>query len=207
MFRYGFELEGFYIGPFADEVLPPPEHYPADGFPGLVELRTKGGQSLEEAWAEIIKLSIDTPGVDFTRNVGKFSRDSHSVLRRRMHFKTQETIGNLYGKKPRLLGNKTIASCQLNISNLLQKDYVDKEGKYHLAQYGVLDVPKIVGALDYEFKCEIRASGRQPGEYAVKNDMRLEYRSLPNYVFPMDAHQAGSFLTRIRNAVGEKWHA
>lgn len=199
MFLYGFELEGFFQ--VEGEVSLPPKNYPTDGFPGLVELRTQGGLALHRAYSEIIRLNIDTPDVTFSLHEHVFLRNQRGELRRRHTEKTAWDIQNLYGRHPRMLGNKTIASLQLNISKQLRSSYTDVDGKFHPETYGMLDIPRIVRSLDKEFAIEIKAASRQPGEYAVKNDVRLEYRSLPNSVFSFEAETSRSFLKRIKTAV------
>ena len=56
---------------------------------------------------------------------------------------------------------------------------------------------KIVKSLDEEFEKEIRESNRQPGMYAIKDDIRLEYRSLPNSVFDIDYQNLLERLRRV----------
>lgn len=199
MIRYGFELEGFYIGP-KFEVELPPKSYPTDGFPGLVELRTYDGDTAENAYGKICALSVDTPGVDFKRSEYVFPREFRAEIRRRHSEKTAWDIQNLYGKAPRLLGNKTIASFQVNVSNELSSPRTDNDGKFFPARFGLLDVPRIVRAFDDVFKHEIKDSKRQPGEYCIK-DNRLEYRSLPNSVFSFDPAEAREFISKIKKCV------
>lgn len=195
---YGFELEGFF-GESGPRV--PPKSYPTDGFPGLVELRTNGGASLGEAWSEICRLDLEYPGVDYSCYAHTFNREDRADIRRRHNEKSAWDIRNLYGKRPRLLGNKTLASCQISVSNRLYPSYKDDKGVVHTDRWGLLDIPKIVRALDEEFREEIKGSGRQPGEYCVKDGIRLEYRSLPNAAFHFDVSGARTFLRRIRLCV------
>ena len=69
------------------------------------------------------------------------------------------------------------------ISKVLKHSYTDSHGTHHPDQYGLLDIPTIVTTLDDLFIHEIKRTGRQPGEYAIKENVRLEYRSWPNTVF------------------------
>jgi len=200
MLRFGFELEGVFTEGENNDLAIPPKHYPTDGFPGLVELRTSGYKALKEAYADILVLYSEYPDVDFSCNVAIFSAEQRAELRRREERKSAWDIQSLYGKAPRLLGNQTIASCQINVSNLLSEARTDKEGKYHSPHWGLLDIPRIVRALDEEFAEEIREARRQPGEYCVK-DVRLEYRSLPNFAFEFDLTKAKKFLDRIEGCV------
>jgi hypothetical protein len=199
MFRYGFELEGFYF-PGGVATIPPKE-YPTDGFPGLVELRTIGGESLSAAYAFILSEFIKYKDVNVSQCSGVFDAKQRADLRRRHTEKSQWDIRNIYGKSPRLLGNKTIASCQINISNLLQTSYKDDKGVLHPERYGLFDVAQIVRNLDEAFSDEIFEAGRQPGEYCIKNNTRLEYRSLPNFAFELSLDKAQVFLDKIKNCV------
>lgn len=199
MFIYGFELEGFYNPD--GTIAPPPASYPVDGFPGLIELRTTGGQSLDRCFSELVRQRLETPGADFATSSHTFSRADKQVLRRRHEVKSSYDVQNLYGKLPRHLGNKTIASFQINISNQLYAGYVGAKGDNIPAAYGLIDTAAIVARLDKEFGTEIRDAGRQIGEYCVKDSIRLEYRSLPNSVFSWNFSSAKTLLARIKNAV------
>ena len=63
------------------------------------------------------------------------------------------------------------------------KGHKDDKGNFFPAQYGLLDVARIVKLLDKEFAKEITDSKRIKGEYAIKDNVRLEYRSLPASAF------------------------
>ena len=200
MFKFGFELEGFYT---EDGIITiPPKEYPTDGFPGLVELRTRGPNDLLVAFIKTLQEAFQWPNVDFSTSSATFTAEQRAILRRRQQLKDAWDIRNIYGKAPKLLGNRTIASCQINISYETQHRYWDKEGKEHPAVYGLFDMPQVIRNLDEEFGPEIKEAGRQPGEYCVKNNNRLEYRSLPNFVFPVEVGPPGKkFLDRIEQCV------
>ena len=137
----------------------------------------------------------------FDKYEATFTPDEKRELRKRIGApKSPADIRNLYGKKPRPLGNKTIASFQINISNLIRPAYTSKESGHYPDQFSLLDVPRIVKALDDTFAFHIKASNRQPGEYCIKGD-RLEYRSLPNTACPLVLDHVPSFLNKIRKAV------
>lgn len=205
MLKFGFELEGFYAeGVNSDislTILIPPKEYPTDGFPGLVEFRSSGGKSLNEAYAAIIIEMMKYKGVLTSIPDYTFTAKQRAELRRRHEVKSAWNVQNMYGQDPKLLGNRTIASLQINISNLLRPSYTDDKGVFHTEKFGLLDIPRIVRALDEEFKSEIREAKRQMGEYCVKDDTRLEYRSLPNFVFPTQPMAAKEFLDRIEKCI------
>ena len=54
MYRYGFELEGFYRNPQTGQITAPTPAYHTDGFPGLVEFRTVGHSTLSDAFGKLI---------------------------------------------------------------------------------------------------------------------------------------------------------
>lgn len=203
MYRYGFELEGFYRSPETGLITVPPVMYPTDGFPGLVEFRTDGHAILEDAFGKLLLKMCMTGYADFTCTEAyhTFTPQEKRLIRKRPNFQKPEAdIQNIYDKNPKALGNKTIASLQINISNLVSASYTDKDRVFHPDQFTLLDVPRIVKALDTSFKDEIKEAGRQRGEYCIKGE-RLEYRSLPNTVMPSTFENIKDFLGRIKNAI------
>lgn len=193
-YRFGFEVEGFAVK--NGLVVVPPSGASTDGFPGLLELRNTGGSGLYSSLVDLTKSfhelrrSFQCVGCeyDFTVPMHSFTGSDMAYLRKNARFvKDQVDIQNIYGKVPRRFGNKTLASFQINMSSLIRgsSSYEDKNGnKREIPEsYGLLDVHRIVKAFDKEFAAEIKESNRQPGMYAIKDGYRLEYRSLPNYVF------------------------
>src|SRR3990167_4207405 len=205
-FRYGFELEGFFTesNHLGTRFLLPPVTYPTDGFPGLVELRTTGHNTLLQAFSELLKEWFDLADPDrvsFKISEHTFTAEQKRALRKRVpEQKNPADIRNIYGKKPRPLGNKTMASLQINISNIACASFTTKDGFYIPDRFALFDVGRVVKRLDQAFKDEILKSNRQMGEYAIKGD-RLEYRRLPNTVLPSgNPHEIKKFLDRVRKA-------
>lgn len=208
---YGFELEGFAV--VDGQVVLPPQLWPKDGHPGIVELRSTGGKSLEDSYFEICKgfMSLSDKALfDYTRNEHKFTGKELAELRRSYQFhKEVLDIRNLYGKEPRTLHGKSITSFQINISNLISSEVklkIQQNDKiidhFVPARYGMLDIGTIVRNLDEEFKNEIKHSNRQKGFYCLKdNNTRLEYRSLPSSIFCTNLMDINKLLNRIRKAV------
>lgn len=207
MIRYGFELEGF--ATLANVPVIPPKEWPVDGFPGLVEIRTTGGKGLHSAYAQILEgiigLRQNSYSVDFRTCEWKFSGKEIAEMRRTRDFrKDYLDVKNIYGKEPRNLNGKTLASFQINISNVFSDEHtriVGSERVTYPTRYRQLDVYRIVKRLDQEFSSEIRQSKRQPGMYALKDECRLEYRSLPNFIAELDMRFIPLFLERIKSAV------
>lgn len=201
MYQYGFELEGFWVK--GNGV--PPAGYPVDGFRGLVEFRTHGGHSLTGAWSELMAdmMNHDLDGFFTGFSARMFTPDQKREIRKQGGHKEPADIRNIYGKSPRNLKGKTLASLQINISNLQSAEHTDSSGHRYSARYSLLDIPRIVMALDNAFNYQILSSGRQTGEYCVKGD-RLEYRSLPCSIFPWKITEVKPFLDTIRKAVEGK---
>lgn len=185
VYNFGFELEGFLVDDEGN-VLVPNSSYPTDSFPGLVELRTQGGAPLNDALFKLASLMAEplVKDVNFILYETVFKREQRQELRKHMGNKQGLLISNLYNKSPRLIGNKTLASFQINISTTVKHEYFAK--KHTMRTYytsSLIDIPTIIRSLDEEFAAEIKESGRQAGFYAIKDSgSRLEYRSLPNFV-------------------------
>lgn len=207
--QFGFELEGFVRNKQDQQITIPPISVPVDGFPGLVELRNTGGGSLFDQLSDIakqlMKLRVDLKKSlmyeDFVTTEHKFSGQDMASLRRSRPFnKDIVDIQNIYGKHPRRFGNKTFAAFQINISHQIGWSRTERLGDKIVSipnQYALLDIQKIVKKLDKEFAREIKNSGRQPGMYAIKENIRLEYRSLPNSVFDVDYQNLFERLERV----------
>ena len=200
-FKFGFELEGFYrtVG----EIQLPPPQYPVDGFPGLCEVRSSGGKSLEEAYFELLnefrKYPFDKDTVSTV-----FAPDQKRKIRGRQNIKNAVDIQNIYGKEPKELGSKTLASFQICISNQLSgpsERVADNRLIRESARYGIFDFVPVIRSLDKEFALEIKEANRQPGFYALKDNTRIEYRSLPNSLFETDLNKITTLLGRIQKAI------
>ena len=152
MFKYGFELEGYYRNA-ANEIVIPPNTYPTDSFPGLVELRTNGGENLWDQGMYCLQKYIRgfMKNVDFSTHCYRFPRSMLVSIRERSQGKQPLTICNLYGKHPRDLKGLSIASFQINISNLIRAAYITKEGTIIPANYALLNIPNIIRNFDETF--------------------------------------------------------
>ena len=191
MYHYGFELEGFFRNAEGNVTLPP-KHYTHDDFPGLVEVRNNGGGDLSDQLYLLLAKKDQYPDVDFQLCAHKFSPKEKAAIRARHYEKGGVSINNVYGKNPRDIGSLTLASFQINIS--LYKGEVSGQKKY-----GIFDFVQTIRNLDEEFKEEIKDHARQPGFYSVKDDIRVEYRSLPNAVIEIVPPQ--ELIKRIKKCV------
>ena len=198
--QYGFELEGFYLNDDR-EITVPPKDYPTDDFPGLVELRTTDGKNIEDQAWEIFRGVTKYPYVLFIQHEHTFNSRDRAKIQALFDYKGGTQVFNIYGKSPKLTGNKTLASLQINISNKISNSYTDKNGNYYPERYGLLNIPLIIRNLDEEFNLDLKESKRQPGMYSIKDLNRLEYRSLPNFSFPTEASEIHKFVNRIKSCV------
>jgi hypothetical protein len=187
--KFGLELEGFY-SPVTGTVSLPPLDYPQDGFPGLVEFRTKGADSFWGAVGTLYELRAKYPNVNNSLHEHTFTAQQLAQLRKKYRFrKSTCDVQNIYGKKPRLARGKTLASLQISFS------------KHNYKGEPVLfDFVPFIKRLDQIFANELSYSKRQPGVYAVK-DSRVEYRSLPNFVFFQES--VDRFCTKVLKAFEE----
>ena len=204
-FKYGIELEGFQRASksYGASVIPPRIGLPLDGFPGLVEFRTVGAMSLEDAVWNVFRQYTECPEiVDVSLCEHTFTASERGQIMSRVSLKEGAVVSNIYNKSPKNLGNRTIASCQINISMEIVPSFTDSDGVYFPERYGLLDIPTIVRRLDKEFEDDIADTRRQKGFYSIKHrNIRLEYRSLPNCVFPTSADDIPNFISRIKKAV------
>lgn len=199
--KFGFELEGFYQEGTAIGL--PPSDWPTDGFPGLVEVRNSGGNELHTAYYDLLRRSrryteafsscfMNTKAFEHT-----FTPDQRRQLRKRDWAKERVSIENIYGRPPRALGNRTLASFQINFSDEYYVNHYDAAGKAKLVEeHRLFDYLPIIRRLDKEFERELKDSNRAPGWYAVKGP-RVEYRSLPNFVFKDTFPEIDQLLKRL----------
>lgn len=83
---------------------------------------------------------------------------------------------NIYGHDHHKTGQGVI-HCGLHISFTQQKEIETKDRIITINE--LFDFVKIIRRLDKAFAQEIKEAKRMPGFYEIKNDKRIEYRSLP----------------------------
>lgn len=189
MMIYGIELEMFYIKDTSIAV--PPKVLPLDGCGAIVELRSIPHADIYSAAfdikAQLCKFQdqgvLLSPTSIGGSNRHRFTVEEFRLAARQSNKDTSVDVCNIYGKERRLLPRGVVSvSVQLNFSNRTVSSYIADNVRIP-DQYGLLDTLRIVKALDKEFEKEIKESGRVMGEYAIKDNVRLEYRSLPASVF------------------------
>jgi hypothetical protein len=191
MYIFGLELETFLINNNNEIIIPDPKIHPTDSYIGLLEFRSKPNSNIFNCFGE-----IESQLQEFTyknKNLypliianNTFTTTQKQLIRKRTtnQCKSYLNTQNIYGLKPKAIGNKSIASLQINISNQISSEY-KQENVTIPAKYGLLDINNIVSSLDNSFKNEIKNQQRQLGWYAIKDQIRLEYRSLPNTIYKM----------------------
>jgi hypothetical protein len=205
---FGLELELFYK--VDDQIEVPIKGLPVDGFAGLVEIRSIVSKDPYECYGDVVqkRLALEDKFDCELALIAqhKFSSDQLREIRKNTDAPRKDRkaeINNLYGKKARLLpGGVALASLQVNISNQIRKGYSGNVGAPHTSvqvtypdQFGALDVPILVRKLDERFGPRfIDEAKRTRGWYAIKDDIRLEYRSLPNFAF---TEELPLFLSRL----------
>ena len=200
--RYGFELEGFWTDGEGKVVLPP-AGLPTDGFPGLVEYRSSGGGDLEKQYLDVWNQYRKNP-FDLSIDAYKFSTKEKQLIRRRGITKECDNVSNIYGRAPQDWRGYTRSSFQINISYEAYPESRDKEGRIIPARYVLFDFVPIIKALDDVFGGDIKLTNRQPGCYSIKDQCRLEYRSLSSMSFHPSMEHMTEVVNRIRKAVEEQ---
>lgn len=188
---YGLELEMFFVN--KGKTITVPQHgLPLDGCGAIVELRSEPHESLYDSTFEINKCLKEyydkginlQPVSSSGANRHEFTREEWRTILQQQNKDLITPIRSVYNEEQRELPKRVIAvSLQLNISNEIAAKYVDEEHRVTYARYGLLDIHNIVTKLDEEFAAEIRKQKRVAGEYAIKDGIRLEYRSLPSTAF------------------------
>lgn len=189
MMIYGIELEMFYAT--GTSITIPPKGFPLDGCGAIVELRSIPHTDIYSAAFDIkaqLRKFQDEGVLLFPTSIGgsnrhRFTLEEYRLAAKQSNKDVSVEVYNIYGKERRLLPRGLVStSVQLNFSSRTVPSYVSDNVRIP-DQYGLLDTLRIVKALDKEFEKEIKESGRVMGEYAIKDNVRLEYRSLPASVF------------------------
>jgi hypothetical protein len=187
--KFGFELEAFVLKNEKPVLVPCGLPYDECGW--LVEIRSEPHHSVREAihlllackerverTAEKLGVSLSyTPLLEIPRNL--------KVSAARLHGKGLLRYQNLYGfqthKNPTKLQT---ASLHISVTNQREFHHFNKakEKQDVFCYSGFVDHAKLIVQLDRAFKAEISAAKRNPGFYEIKQDGRIEYRSLPNNV-------------------------
>lgn len=186
MLKFGIELEAFLVDKDNKPVLVP-QCLPQDDCGFLVEFRGKPSTSIRDAVASVIaerwmvedRIASTRELIEYglllspTMVVGRDVRDAA----RRIHSKGVVRERNLY-KYTHHRNKQTEATAGLHISftNPCNRHVGDNK----FCEYNsMFDFPHLFRCLDEEFAETIKGAKRNPGFYELKDDGRVEYRSLP----------------------------
>jgi len=182
--KFGFEKEFFVMK--GREVVLCPNGVPADECGWLAEARGEPRDDIAEAYfsleADIYRLEqrAEKASVDLKEvPLMKVSRKTR-LAAARQHHKGRITYQNIYGHE-RHKFNMSEAAAGLHIS-FTDAMHVRTEHDGTQVVNQLFDFVQIFRALDKAFATEILLAKRKPGFYEIKNDLRIEYRSLPNNV-------------------------
>ena len=182
--KFGLEKEFFCLSTEAKTVTVVPKGMAADSCGWLAEARGNAFTNIVDAvfslHADIHKLVkeaegknvilVDTPLLKVPRDV--------RVAAARASAKGLISYENLYGyQNHKNTGLDATAGVHISFTN----PSTVSRGEDHedIEYYKMFDWFKVFSGLDKAFKEEIKAAKRLPGFYELKNDGRIEYRSLP----------------------------
>jgi hypothetical protein len=194
MFKIGLEKEFFCLNE-ENEVCLVPANLPKDDCGWLVEARGDPFKDIIEAIFSL-KAScyrIEQAMADYN---ARLRHPENSILHisdaplmrvyretrieaQRRNEKGRIKYNNLYGHKShRHTLAEATAGLHIHFSN--EKKYYSGPDKSERTYNANFDWPFIFTTLDREFADEIKAAKRHPGFYEIKQDGRVEYRSLPS---------------------------
>lgn len=181
--KFGFELEAFCTDANGEVCLVPPG-IPKDGCGWLVEYRSYPFTSAHQAvgsllgeqmrWATFLANKHPEVGVQLIPRM-RVPR-AVKLAARRAYAKGPIRHKNIYGLSP-ITGD----TAGLHVSVTSPRTVRVEDGG-EVVVNALFDFVQFFKHLDSIFKDDIKKAGRKPGEYEIKPDLRIEYRSLPNTV-------------------------
>lgn len=192
--KFGFELELFCRTPMIENVggqyCLVPDGLPYDECGWLVEVRSEPHTDIRKAIA-LLNAELESVTEQATKKSIILMREPMTEIPRnlkvqaaRKHGKGLLRYRNVYGHETHRNSTRfQTASLHISFTNEQKWHYTNKDGQQMSHKYpGFVDHAKLIVGLDRAFKAEIAAAKRNPGFYEVKDDGRIEYRSLPNNV-------------------------
>ena len=182
MFRIGLELEDFCVNKNNEVVLiPKGSNIPYDDCGWLIEYRSSPCKDIVEA---VFSLRADE-----YKNIETLKKFNVSGVRvpvmkpdkavriaaRKRFTKGLVKFNNIYGYQ---YHKNTLAEAIASVHVSVTFDVEGKHGPINK----MWDFPDFIRYMDQKFAKEIAEAKRRPGFYEIKNDGRVEYRSLPNNV-------------------------
>jgi hypothetical protein len=186
MIKYGFELEGFILRDGKPCLVP--VGIPMDECGWLVEIRGEPHYRPDLAMALLLaeKKAVESKIAGFEilwEPLLEVPRDIKVAAARRSG-KGILKYKNVYGYETHRNSTRlATASLHVSVTNERTHCYTDKDNRERTFTYqGTVDHAKLIVGMDKAFAGEIKAAKRNPGFYELKDDGRIEYRSLPNNV-------------------------
>jgi len=182
MFRIGIELEEFCVNKDKEVVLIPKDSYiPHDGCGWLIEYRSEPCTDIVDAVFSLRAHEYKTTeklkkfGVSGVREpIMKPSKEVRMAARKRF-IKSLVKFNNIYGYQ---CHKNTLAEAVAAVHISVTFSTEGKNGSINK----VWDFPDFIRYMDNKFEKEISEAKRRPGFYEIKDDGRVEYRSLPNNI-------------------------
>lgn len=180
--KIGLELEGFFCKDGKPAVVP--VSVPHDDCGWLVEYRGAPHCDPFDAVASLmadrerVKPLIPKDAEVVFENHMKVDRDVKLAARRTFE-KGLLKFQNLYGRRPSSLDH---AGIHVSFTKPREVTYTDGGREKKVVVNQLWDYVQLFKALDKLYAAEIKVAKRVPGFYEIKDDLRIEYRSLPNTI-------------------------
>jgi len=211
MFKYGLEQE-FFIENDKSNLVVVPDYLPHDSCGLLVEARGKPFASPFDAVCSLMAdvLRIKRQVSELTEDLNLLKQPIMQVSRvlrieaQRKYEKGLLSYKNLYGFNHH--ANKiTEQTAGIHVSFTNEKEFSyytqnRKSCERTTHTYNTIwDFPTIVTAFDKRYSKEIAEAKRKPGFYEIKDNGRIEYRSLPNNI---DLEKLANFILDLKRLYG-----
>lgn len=188
--KFGLEKE-YFLANEKDELVVVPRELPKDDCGYLVEARGEACNTIEQAvfslLAEEYRIKKITEGLGLKlieKPTAKLPQNIKNKIRR-TYIKGLVSYQNIYGHEHHRTKDAT-AGIHLSITS--PQHYSKMDAGYtpprtiNKEYFAMFDWLQIFKKLDKEYATEIKEAKRNKGFYELKNDGRIEYRSLPNTV-------------------------
>lgn len=188
MFTFGLEKERFLLAD-GEQLIVIPKILPADSEGLQVEFRGQPFPNITDAVFSLladedkVKKRIKQLFPNHTLSDAAIMKTTRAIklAARREYTKGLIKYQNLYGfERHAVSQNESTCGIHISVTNLETFSYENSKGKERSKSYNkAWDFASFIRHMDKSFKDEIKTEKRRPGFYEVKDDGRIEYRSLP----------------------------